>query len=430
MTLNGASTDTPVPTAWRDFLWLWAGQSLSLFGDQFMVLALPLLAVLVLHTSSAVAILLPFALYVPFLVLGLPAGAIIERIRRRTAMIVCNAIQMLLFGLVWLLAYRDVLTFPVLALLVVLNGCAVVFFQVAYTSYLPGLLRDVARLQVGNSRLALSESSSRTVGPMVAGPVIQALGVVTAVVVNAVSFAVSVVTLTMIRYREPAPVPQPRNSGWMRRDILTGLRFVASHAILQPVFACETVYVVFMSMIETSLVLYCLHVLHLSPQWIGVVTGAAAAGYPIGNLSAIRLGHRLGTHRALMCAAAVSVTGIVLMPVMGTTGGQVGVIGLVAGSIVHCVGEGAYGPISLTLRQTESPSALLSRVVSVQRFLIWGAVAIGSLLASGVTVLFGLSAAMWVGAAGTVLCLPALFRRGMRQAVLTGPLLSFSPKPG
>ena len=153
-----------------------------------MVLALPLLAVLVLHTSPAVAILLPFALYVPFLVLGLPAGAIVERVRRRTTMIVCNALQLLLFGLVWLLAYLDALTFPMLALLVVLNGCAVVFFQVAYTSYLPGLLVDVDRLHVGNSRLALSESSSLTVGPMVAGPVIQGFGVIIAVAANVLQF--------------------------------------------------------------------------------------------------------------------------------------------------------------------------------------------------------------------------------------------------
>ena len=94
---------------------------------------------------------------------------------------------------------------------------------------------------------------------------------------------------------------------------------------------------------------------------------------------------------------------------------------MIVGSIVHCVGEGAYGPISLTLRQTESPPNLLSRVGSVQRFLIRGVIAIGSLLASGVTVLFGLSGAMWVGAIGTVLCLPTLFRRGIRQAVMTAP---------
>jgi len=421
--MNATNSVTPtVPTARRDFGWLWAGQSLSLFGDQFMVLAFPLLAVLILHTSPAVAILLPFALYVPFLVLGLPAGAIIERLRRRTTMIVCNALQLLLFGLVWLLAYLDVLTFPTLALLVVLNGCAVVFFQVAYTSYLPGLLTDVERLHVGNSRLALSESSSLTVGPMVAGPVIQGFGVITAVAANVVSFAVAVLTLTRIRYREPTPVKQPRSKGWMRQDILTGLRFVSAHPILQPVFACEAVYVVFLSMIETSLVLYCLHVLHLSPRWIGVVTGVAAAGYPVGNLCSVRLGRRLGAHRALMAAAVVSVTGIVLMPVMGTIGGRLGVLGLVVGSIVHCVGEGAYGPTSLTLRQTESPSSLLSRVGSVQRFLIWGAIAIGSLLASGTTVLLGLSGAMWVGATGTVLCLPTLFRRGMRRAVVSGPV--------
>ncbi len=403
----------------RDFGWLWAGQSLSLFGDQFMVLALPLLAVLVLDTSPAVAILLPFALYVPFLVLGLPAGAIIERVRRRTTMMVCNGLQLLLFGMVWLLAATGALTFPVLALLVVLSGCAVVFFQVAYTSYVPGLLGDAERLHVGNSRLALSESSSQTAGPMLAGPLIQSLGVITAVAANVCSFAVSVATLAMIRYREPRPVTQPRSKGWMRRDIVTGLRFVSGHPILQPVLACGTVYVLFLSMIETSLVLYCLHVLHLSPQWIGVVTGAAAAGYPIGNLAAIRLGRWLGQHLALVVAATVSVTGILIMPLMGSIGGRAGVIGLVIGSIVHCIGEGSFTPIALTLRQTESPAHLLSRVGSVQRFLMWGAIAVGSLMASATTLVLGLSGAMWVGALGTVLCLPALFRRGMRQVVLT-----------
>lgn len=402
----------------RDFGWLWTGQSLSLFGDQFMVLALPLLAVMILHTSPAVAILLPFTLYLPFLILGLPAGAIVERMRRRTMMLCCNGIQLMMYGLIWALTATHHLTFPLLAALVAASGCAVVFFQVAYTSYLPGLLTDPGRLHIGNSKLALSESSSVTVGPMIAGPLIQSLGIVTAIAANVVSFAASVATLSAIRYREPAPTPRQRERGWMKRDILDGLRFVSRHQVLQPVLACGTIYALFLSMIETSLVLYCLHVLHLSPRWIGVVTGAAAAGYPIGNVASVWVSRRLGAHTGLMMAATLSVAGILVMPVMGTIGGLIGVIGLVVGSIVHCIGEGAYGPMSLTLRQTESPAELLSRISSVQRFFMWGAVAVGSLLASITTALVGLSGAVWIGALGTTLALPALFRRDMRMLVV------------
>jgi MFS family permease len=390
-------------------------------GDQFMVLALPLLAVTVLGSSPAQAALLPFGLFFPFLVLGLPAGAIVERLPRRTTMLVCNGLQALAFGAIWLLAATDSLTFQLLFGLVLLSGCAVVFFQIAYTSYLPTLYRDPQALHRGNARLALSESTARTIGPMMAGPLIQGVGVIGAIAVDAVSFVASVVSLLLIRHREPPRQITERQRGWIRRDIAAGLRFVGSHSMLQPIMLCGTTYVLFLSAVETSLVLYCRNVLGLTPNWIGAVIGAAAAGYPIGNLLSTGLASRAGMPRTLLISASVSVVGIVAMPALGMLGGIAGAVGLVAGSIVHCIGEGAYGPASLTLRQTETPADLLGRVGAVQRFLMWGAVAAGSLLAAGSTALFGLSGAIWIGALGTGLCIPVLLRRGVRAAIL-GPL--------
>jgi MFS family permease len=200
-------------------------------------------------------------------------------------------------------------------------------------------------------------------------------------------------------------------------EIAEGLRFARSHPILQPVLAGGTTYVVFLSMVETSLVLYLRNVLHLSPQWIGIVVGAAAAGYPIGNLLSTRLANRLGPPAALMVAATISVAGIVAMPVFGSLGGARGAVGLVLGSIVHCMGEGAFTPTSVTVRQTVTPPELLGRTNGVQRFLLAGAVALGALLAAGSTATIGLAGTVWVGAAGTVLCLPALARRGVRAAL-------------
>jgi fucose permease len=401
----------------RDFGLLWAGQSLSLFGDQFAKLALPLLAVTVLHVSPARAALLPFALFVPFLILGLPAGAIVERLSRRSTMLMSDGAQIIAFGAIWLLTATGRLTFPLLSILVLLTGCATVFFQVAYTSYLPSVFRDPNDLHVGNARLALSESTSKALGPMAAGPLIRVLGLPGAIAADALSFVASVISLCVIRHREERTHTTQRERGWIRRDISAGLKFAWHHPILQPILACGTTYVLFLSMIDVSLVLYCRNILGLPTQWIGVVVGAAAAGYPIGNLLSSRLIQRLGAPTTLVISASVSVLGIVAMPAAATLGGGAGASGLVLGSIVHCIGEGAFSPTGLTLRQTQTPAELLGRTSAVQRFALWGAVAVGSLLAASVTALAGLTATVWIGALGTTLCLPALLQRGIRAAL-------------
>jgi MFS family permease len=403
-------------SARRDFGLLWTGQSLSLLGDQFLLLTLPLLAVTLLGVSPATAALLNFALFLPFLPLGLPAGALVDRWPRRTTMMIADGVQLVSFAAIGVLAATGRLGFGLLVVLIAVSGSAVVFFQVAYTSYLPSLFPATTDLQRGNTRLALSESASKAIGPMLAGPVIALVGVVGAVAVNTASFAASVLSLALVRHREPARAEV--RSARMRHEIAAGLRFAASHPVLQPVLACGTTYVIFLSMVETSLVLYLRNVLHLSPQWIGIVIGSAAAGYPIGNLLSTRLVDRFGAPRALMVAATVSVTGIVAMPAFGSFGGSRGAAGLVLGSIVHCIGEGAFNPASVTVRQTATPAVLLGRTNGVQRFLLAGAVALGALLAAGATATIGLAGTVWVGAVGTVLCLPALARRGVLAALL------------
>ncbi len=404
-----------VPDRRRDFALLWGGQTVSLVGDRLMALALPLLAVLVLGSSPAQATLLAACLYAPFLVLSLPAGAIVERRTRRSTMITANALQFALVSLIWMMAFLDVLTYPALVACVLLIGCCVVFFQIAYTSYLPSLIKDPDELHTGNARLALSESASASLGPLVGGVLIGLMGVIAICGLNALSFLFSVITLSAIRHREPAIPVRPRERGWMRRDIATGLTFVRRHRALLPMMSCATIYSTMVGMIEASLVLYCLRVLNLSPTMIGVVIGAAAAGYPIGNLLSTRLRRRFGPFRALMLAAVTSVAGILMMPAFGSLGGVIGIGGLIGGSILHCIGEGAFNPMALTIRQTETPSDLLSRVGAVQRFFVWGGLSFGALGAAGITAVFGLSTTMWVGALGTILCLPLLVRGTFRD---------------
>jgi MFS family permease len=404
----------------RDFRLLWASQSITVLGDQFLVLALPLFAVAVLGATAAEAALIPFALFAPYLLVGLPAGAIVDRLPRRTTMMACDAIQTAVFGIVAMLAWVGGLSFPLLIALVMVAGSAAVFYQVAYSSYLPELFAGTDDIHRGNSRLFLSESLAKTLGPLLAGPAIGVLGVVSAIAVNAASFAASLVATFAIRHREDARTGPPASGGWLLSDVKEGVRFVLAHPLLEPVISCGAVYVFFLSALNASLVLYCRDVLMLDPVMIGVVVGASAAGFPVGNLLSGRFMARVGISQMLALGAVVSVTGLVLMPIAGSLG-SVG--GLVAGSIVHGVGEGSFGPTSLTLRQTATPSDLLGRVNSIQRFLIWGMVPVGSLMAFGVIGIAGLEATVWVGAVGTAWCLPLLARRGIANDLGIGRLV-------
>ncbi|WP_407313832.1 MFS transporter [Pseudomonas sp. nanlin1] len=422
--MNAEQKDPLLRTDHKNFNLLWSGQSLSLLGNQFLVIALPFLAVETVGASAAQAVLLPFLMFVPFLAFGLPVGALIDRLPKRKTMILADLVQMLVYATVALMAMGGMLTFPMLMGLILIAGIATVFFQVAYNSFLPEIYSTASDLQKGNAKLFFSESIARTLGPVGAGPLITLFGPPMAILFNGCSFLMSIVTLGAISDASAAPAqhhaPSARTS--IMADIKTGLKFVFAHPKLEPVFLCGAVYVLFLTVIETSLVLYCKDVLLLAPSVIGLVIGAAAIGFPIANLIAARLLNHFGMARTLVIAAATSVSGLFLIAVFGASGS---IAGLIAASVLHGLGEGVFGPTSLTLRQTDTPLSLLGRVNSVQRFMIWGAIPLGSVMTSLIIKYAGLEWTLWVGGIGTALCLFPLIRRGI-LADLREPNIPFS----
>ncbi|OKI04030.1 hypothetical protein A6A06_38690 [Streptomyces sp. CB02923] len=409
---TGTGSKAQRPAAPGDFWKLWTGQSISLLGDSFMVVALPLFAVSVLHLSAAQAALTPFALNAPFLILSLPAGALIDRRRRRAVMLACDVTQAAVFGLIALAAWLHQLSFVLLMLLLVISGCALVFFQVAYTTYLPSLISDPDELHRGNSRLYLSESASKTLGPVAAGPLVAFFGPLATIALNAGSFLLSFGAITAIRHREPEPEAAPAERVGMVREIREGLSFVLRHPWLEPVLSAGAVYVFFLSVLEASLVLYLHYTWGMSTGEIGLVLGLAGLGYPVGSLLSKRIMDGIGTSRALILSLVVNILGCAAMPVFGSVGWTAG---LIVGGILQGFANAVFGPISLTLRQTVTPPGLLGRVNSVQRFLLWGMVPLGSLAASAMISLAGLAGALWMGGIGTALSLPALARRRVRR---------------
>ncbi|GIN51997.1 hypothetical protein J36TS2_08910 [Bacillus paralicheniformis] len=158
-----------------NFYKLWLGQSVSLLGTQFTIVALPLFALEVLQTSEANAAMLRGIIFIPYLIFGLVAGALIDILHRKNILLICSICQGVLFLAVFILTVTNIITFPLLVFLMFLNGVFTTFYNIAIPSFLPEILTDKDNLKKGNALLALSESLSIVIGPMLAGIVITQL---------------------------------------------------------------------------------------------------------------------------------------------------------------------------------------------------------------------------------------------------------------
>src|SRR4051812_4951884 len=167
----------------RDFRMLWAGQTISRVGTEVSVLALPLIAIQILHASTFEVGSLTAVETLPFLLVGLPAGAWVDRMRRRRVLIVADVGRLLALGSIPVVHSVATLTVAQLYAVAFVAGVLTVFFDVAYQSYLPELVTN-EQLVEGNAKLAASESVAQVVGPGIAGALISWVGATTAVLVD------------------------------------------------------------------------------------------------------------------------------------------------------------------------------------------------------------------------------------------------------
>src|SRR5262249_6532501 len=179
----------PTGGLWQhtDFLKLWTGQSISEFGSQISQLAIPLLAAIDLHASPIEFSLLGVAGFVPFIVFALPAGAWVDRLRRRPILIVGDGARAVLLALIPVLWATQTLQMWHLLVLQFVVGVFTVFFDVAYMSYLPSLVGR-EHLVEGNSKLQLTASFAQVAGPSAGGGLVGAITAPYAIAADAVSF--------------------------------------------------------------------------------------------------------------------------------------------------------------------------------------------------------------------------------------------------
>ena len=381
----------------RDFLLLWGGQAVSEVGSAVTMLAVPLAAVVLLDSSTFQVGLLTAMSTLPFLLVALPAGAVVDRAAKHRLMMWCDVGRLVLLASVPLATLPGLhLTYPHLLLVALLTGVLTVFFDVAYQSYLPVLL-DKEDLVDGNGKLGTTAAFAQFAGPSVGGVLVGALGAARSLIADAATYAVSAATLFLIRTPEPPPHPGHRERR-IRDDIKEGLHFVVKHPILRRIVACTGTANLFNSVMVAVEMPFMIRVLHLKPSGVGLVLTLGAVGGIVGGIVAGPLAERFGSARIIWLAPLVLGVPGFLAP-LATPGW--GVLLYAAGLAFYGLGGVVYNVAQVSYRQAITPHALLGRMNASVRFIVWGTMPLGGLLGGLLGTWFGLRAAIWIAAVGS-----------------------------
>jgi MFS family permease len=380
----------------RDFLKLWGGQSISELGSQVSQLALPTVAILLLHATPFQVGLLAAFEFLAFPVLGLVAGVWVDRLRRRWIMIVCDAGRMLALGSVPIAFAFNVLTIPQLYVVGLITGVGTVFFDVAYQSYLPSIISRTDLVE-GNTKLQVSSSVAQMAGPALAGLLIQLMGPARAVVADATSFLVSVLSLAWIRRPEPSPKPSagsaPTN---FRSEMWEGIQVVFGNPTIWKIAGSTSTSNLGSSILFAVYLIFAYRVLHLSPGVVGVIFGAGAVGGLIGALSASWIARHIGLGPTLFATIVAGGLSAILIP-LAQLGFAVPL--LLAASVVGSFCNPVYNINQVSLRQTITPDRVQGRMNATVRTLIWGTMPVGAFIGGVMGNTYGLLPAMYLGIA-------------------------------
>ncbi|KFG73029.1 MFS transporter [Streptomyces mutabilis] len=386
----------------RDFGVFWAAQTLSVLGDSFALIALPLL---VLEATGSIARmgLLTAVGGAAAVLAAVFAGAVVDRVDRRRLLVGCDLVRMVLYGLVpavWLLGPQVWLLYAVLPL------CEAVgmFFAVGYVTVVRSLV-GTEQLTEANGRLNATAAAAGVLGPLCAGVVAAWSGPAAAVGVDAASFGVSAVLVALVRFR-PRPADDRGKSGssGLRQDLRTGVAFLRRHPVLRALTLLLCCFS-FLTLGLNDLVIYHLkHDLGHDDGTVGTVMAVGALGTITGALLVARVRRRLGFGPTW--TGAVAVCGLAFAG-MGRAD-DVTTVALLSAAFLACVGMA--GTCSMSLRQEVTPEHLLGRVTSAFWTLQYSVAPIGAAVLTWAAEARGTTPVATVaGACCVLIALAALF---------------------
>lgn len=382
----------------RDFRLLWIGETTNRVGINITAVAMPLVATVTLKESLFSVSLLAAAPWLPWLLIGLPAGAWVDRMRRRPIMQICNLVSLVLLASVPVAGWLGILTLTQLLFVALINGFAAVFFGISYKVYVPSIVGP-EDLQEANAKLQGSESVAQVAGLGGGGLLAQVFGATSGLLVNSATFLVSALCLSGIREKEPIP-EKPTERPALMQDIKEGLRFAFKDPYLRVLTLYGTVTNLLLTAEAAILPVFILRGLGVPEGATGWLLASSSIGGILGAANAQRLIARFGSARGLLVATVFSAPFALLIPL---THKNWTLSALVVGSAVLSLGVVLANVIQGAFRQRYCPPQLLGRVsasISVANF---GAIPIGSLLGGTLGTVLGMRPTLWLLTAGLAL---------------------------
>lgn len=377
----------------RDFRLLWIGESVSELGSTVTLVALPFVALIVLHATAFEVASLTAAETILWPFIALPIGVWVDRISRRGVLIAADGGRALALLSIPIAAAMHDLALVQLYAVGVVAGVLTIFFAVAYPSYLPSVVATESLVE-GNSLLTGAEQVAHISGPALGGVLVQALGAAYALFADVASFVVSVVAVFAIRAEEPPPAPERRK---MRHEVVDGVRFIIEHKVLRAFIVSAATSNLFAGGAQAITVLFLVRVVHVQAGVVGLLLSVGALGGLAGAILARRLIRLFGDGRTMVLAAVVEALSALLVPAT-EQGWRLALFCL--GQAIASMAIVAFNVVASSYRQEIVPARLMGRVIAANRMVTWGALPIGAFSAGALASNLGVRTALWILAAG------------------------------
>jgi MFS family permease len=377
-------------TAFRRY---WSAQTISMFGDQISSLALPLVAVLALHANAAQMGILAALVWLPSLLFGLHAGALVDRRgHRRATMITADLGRAALLLSIPVCYALGVLTLWQLYGVAFGVGTLSILFVVSDPALFVSLVSK-DKYMSGQSLVYGSRAISFVGGPSVGGILVQLLSAPGAVIADALSFLGSAFFLTRIRPQEPARAEAGKGS------LLAGARYIKSSPIVRSSLIAVSVINFFDFVFLALFVLYATKSLHVAPGILGLVLGAGAIGGVLGAMVTSKLADRIGVGRAYTLGCLLFTAPLALVP--AAAGPRPVILALlISAEFISGFGVMALDISIGAIFAAVIPDDMRSRVTGAFQAVNYGTRPLGALAGGLLGTLIGTRPTLWIAAAG------------------------------
>lgn len=385
------------------FLRFWLAETTSDLGRYVSTLALQVVVVITLHGSALDLGLVNAARWLPYVFLGLLAGALVDRTSRKSILIATNVISGVLLTAIFVLAVLGRLDVVWLIVLILLFGSVTLFHDAAGQSILPQLVPKPFLVHA-NVRLEQSTAAAQATGPAIAGALIGWFGAPIALLTDAAAQFVCGALTASIPY--PPANDRPRQHG-IGKAISDGLRWLYSHPALRSLALNTNAWFLFHAMLGAVLAPFVLRALAWSPLALGGVLALAGIGAFLGTSCSAKLSTRWGIGRSIGAARLLFAPSLMLLA-LASLAAQHALAALTillvgAGQLLYGLAMGIEGPLEMAYRQEVTPGAVLGRTNATMRSTNRAMVVVGAPVGGALADAYGFTAVFWLAAVGMAL---------------------------